>query len=183
MGGAVVAALFVTPVEYVRNKLITESSSTSSARTKDASRGPVDVIRKTIRNGGLSGLWRGVTTTILRDSIGCGFFFVGMNYSQRYFSQNEENPPSRLSVVVSGAIAGMSFWVVGLPLDTMKTWIQNGSAKNLTDALRLSQRNGLANSFVALNRGWQVAYGRGAPSAAISVTVYSTVFDAMSQFP
>jgi ornithine carrier protein len=189
MGGAVNAALFVTPVEFVRNQQIAQADGNSNNRglqKKSISsqyltrvQGPLAVVRSTLRAEGPSGLWRGMTSTILRDSLGCGCFFAVMTYSQQLLSAHQEaesGPPSKSILITSGALAGVSFWLVGLPLDTMKTWIQNGSARNLQHAWDLSQREGVLNSIVSLNRGWQVAYLRGAPSAAITVVTYTSVY-------
>ena len=196
MGGAVNAAFFCTPVEYVRNQQIAHSSTLTTvngdsaaakktAKTKNAGgifsirnqNGPFAVIQRTIQSNGLKGLWRGMASTVLRDSVGCGLFFVGMAYSQEKLTPKDSiDSPQTGVVIFSGAIAGVSFWLWALPIDTMKTWIQNGTARNLSDAICMSQRNGLAQSIPSLFRGWQVAYSRGAPSAAITVLSYSLAF-------
>lgn len=190
MGGAVNAALFVTPVEFVRNQQIAQANGNNNSTLKTSSfssrystrtlQGPLSVVRATLQSDGPAGLWRGMASTILRDSLGCGCFFAVMAYSQQLLSAQQEvesgGPPSKSVLITSGAAAGVAFWVFGLPLDTMKTWIQNGSARNLRHAWEMSQRDGFLRSIVSLNRGWQVAYGRGAPSAAITVTTYSLVY-------
>jgi len=203
MAGAVNAVLFCTPVEYVRNQqiaqIVNHSNPTSTATIRNSGsktsnkynkskgsggifagmnkNGPIAVVRRTIQVNGFSGLWRGATVTVLRDSIGCGFFFSVMAYSQEHlFSTQTTQPPQTLFVILSGALAGVSFWIWALPIDTMKTWIQNGTARNISDAFRISQRNGLMQSIPSLFRGWQVAYSRGAPSAAITVLTYSIAF-------
>ena len=182
MGGAINAAFFCTPVEYVRNQQIIQigSSSSSSSNNRLIPVGPISVIKRTIKSHGITGLWRGAASTVLRDSVGCGFFFVAMAYSQEqltpaHSSQQQQQPPSTSTVVLSGALAGVSFWLWALPVDTMKTWIQNGTATNMRHALEISQRQGFAQSIPSLFRGWQVAYSRGAPSAAITVLTYSLV--------
>lgn len=183
MGGAANAALFCTPVEYVRNQQIAQIETASTQNNLKGSicnksrvfTGPLAVIRTTIQSHGVTGLWRGMTSTILRDSVGCGFFFVAMAYSQERLSSQGTQPPSTPVVIISGALAGVSFWLWALPVDTLKTWIQNGTASNMSHAvLKMSQhRDGLWQSLPSLFRGWQVAYSRGAPSAAITVVTYS----------
>mmetsp|Transcript_25618 Transcript_25618/g.26015 ORF Transcript_25618/g.26015 Transcript_25618/m.26015 type:complete len:346 (+) Transcript_25618:420-1457(+) len=177
MGGAINAALFCTPVEYVRNQQITQIGSISNTtNNRSIPIGPISVIRSTIKSNGVTGLWRGMMSTVLRDSVGCGFFFVAMAYSQKQLTTpHSQQRPSTPVLIMSGALAGVAFWLWALPIDTMKTWIQNGTASSLTHALRLSQRDGLAQSIHPLFRGWQVAYSRGAPSAAITVLTYSLV--------
>jgi hypothetical protein len=141
MGGAVNGALFVTPVEYVRNQLITQQGSSAESQ-KHRLKGPISVIRKTLQSKGVMGLWRGVASTVLRDAGGCGCFFVAMAYAQEKLSPPDQ-PPSSTTVVASGALAGVAFWLWALPIDTMKTWIQSGAAENLKHALEISQRQGM----------------------------------------
>ena len=175
LGGAVNAALFVTPVEYVRNQLISQHGAHG---TDSQLRGPISIIRSTLLGDGIFGLWRGMSSTVLRDSVGCGFFFVAMAYCQKKLAPDEQ--PSNTVVITSGAIAGLAFWLWALPIDTMKTWIQNGTAKNIRHAFELSQSQGFGKRTKSLFRGWQVAYGRGAPSAAITVASYSITYRFLS---
>ena len=186
MGGAVNAALFVTPVEYIRNAQITQMNQSQGVYGRMLKPpGPMQVIKSTILSNGVSGLWRGMASTVLRDSLGCGCFFAALAYTQQLLTQNHKDrrdgPPSNSVLVTSGAVAGVAFWLVGLPLDTMKTWIQNGTARNLQHAWQLAQQEGFMSGISSLNRGWQVAYGRGAPAAAITVTTYSLVYSALSK--
>jgi hypothetical protein len=214
MGGAINAALFCTPVEYVRNQQIVHMGTTTTATSSTtrnitpsigntvADHGPISVIRRTIQSNGIAGLWKGTVSTVLRDSVGCGLFFMTIAYSQQKLmvsplslfssSQHQDGNNSSLSsspsspsssssspttsvIITSGAMAGIAFWLWALPIDTMKTWIQSGRASSMTNAIELLRRNGLRTSVPSLFRGWQVAYGRGAPSAAITVVTYSFV--------
>ena len=168
VGGFINSALFVTPVEYVRNQQI--YNKRGSRRI-----GPIVVIKRTLRSDGIFGFWRGMPGALLRDSVGCGCFFVAMSSSQEFLSPNNDQP-SAMVIAASGALAGLSFWVWSLPIDTMKTWIQNGSAKNLRHAFQLAFKEGFVKGLYILSRGWPVAYGRGAPAAVITVSTYSFAY-------
>ena len=183
MGGAVNGALFVAPVEYVRNNVINASSSAvenvaSKGPSSYARVSPLSVIRNTISRDGFLGLWKGTASTVLRDSMGCGCFFVAMAKTQELLKE-DDGYLSKSSVVLSGATAGVSFWLWALPVDCWKTWIQSGKARDLSHAMELSRKDGL-KSLSLLFRGWQVAYGRGAPAAAITVTTYSLAYRYLS---
>ena len=191
LGGAVNAALFCTPVEYVRNQQITQieghhqHKNTTTATTTTPKRlgttGPLFVIRSTFHQKGLRGLWKGVSSTILRDSIGCGCFFVAMSFTQDELSarrhQQSSSPPSFSNSIISGAAAGVAYWLWALPVDTIKTWIQTGTCSNWRQAIQLAQHYGMSSLF----SGYQVAYVRGVPSAAITVTTYSFVYQWLEQ--
>jgi hypothetical protein len=172
-GGALNAALFVTPVEFIRNQLIAQHTKIANGviMTKPFMKGPLDVLRYTVRTNGVVGLWRGLSITVARDSIGCGFFFAAMHSVQRTLSP--DNTPSMGVTLLSGIAAGLSFWFSTLPLDTLKTWVQNGTAESAREALIESlKRYGTVGTFQQLTRGWQMAFGRGAPSASIMVLSY-----------
>eukprot|EP00557_Chaetoceros_sp_GSL56_P007977 CAMPEP_0176490612 /NCGR_PEP_ID=MMETSP0200_2-20121128/7967_1 /TAXON_ID=947934 /ORGANISM="Chaetoceros sp., Strain GSL56" /LENGTH=56 /DNA_ID=CAMNT_0017887937 /DNA_START=1158 /DNA_END=1325 /DNA_ORIENTATION=- len=54
-----------------------------------------------------------------------------------------------------------------LPLDALKTLVQTGKANSALDTFSLLiQRDGIVKTAAQLYRGWQLAFGRGAPSAA-----------------
>lgn len=188
VAGGVNAALFVTPVEYVRNQLIGQHSrSTAGQKIAKPMTGPLDVIRTTIAKSptGILGLWRGVQVTMARDSIGCGFFFYAMELSQRYLASNNNNnsdgrPPTLGVTICSGAMAGLAYWLAALPLDSVKTWVQSDMAESAVGAVRLSlQDHGPMKTMGRLMSGYQVAYARGIPSAAITVTTYSLCYQAL----
>ena len=218
VGGGVNAALFVTPVEFIRNQLIvahsqpqsvkattsaaaaaaTGTAGSSSARTVMASgalQGPVSVWKQY----GLRGLWKGVGITVARDSIGCGCFFAAMAVCQTLLTptdtttsslggSNNNNgavqpaKPSLAVTVLSGAVAGLAYWVGAMPLDSVKTWVQNGSADSAAAAIRENvAKYGIDGTVRRVLGGWQVAFGRGAPSAAITVATYGTCYSYLEQ--
>lgn len=185
IGGAVNGALFVTPVEFVRNQLIAQHTrlaaqpqSIQLGTSQPRVMGSIDVIRHTIAQHGVSGMWRGVSMTIARDSCGCGCFFLAMASTQQYCKANHLGMSELNINLLSGAMAGLGFWTVALPLDTMKTWIQTGATASAVDALRQSyHQRGLIGTVKQLTRGWQMAFGRGAPSAAITVVTYEYCYN------
>jgi mitochondrial ornithine carrier protein len=172
-GGAINAALFVTPVEYVRNQLIAQHTRIANGIVTDmpVMKGPLDVVKCTLQTKGVAGLWRGLGVTVARDSIGCGFFFGAMHTTQKKLAP--DGNPSLAVTLLSGVSAGLSFWFSTLPLDTLKTWVQNGTATSARGGFSESmKRYGAIGTFQQLTRGWQMAFGRGAPSAAIMVVTY-----------
>jgi hypothetical protein len=181
VGGGVNAALFVTPVEFVRTQLIAQHSKLADGQkvaVKNA--GSWDVIRHTIRQHGFKSLWRGVSWSIYRDALGCGCFFYAMAWTQHQLTIPGEQP-SMAATMVSGGVAGLSFWVVALPLDTIKTWVQSSDLNTKTVSAQSSvekiyRQGGLVDVARQLFRGWQVAYTRGIPSAAITISIYSWAY-------
>jgi len=227
-GGCVNGTAFVSPVEFVRNQQIalhsrvSTAEGTSSEAMRRKMKTPIDIIRQTLRREGILGLWRGTGVTVLRDSLGCGGFFVMNELGRRCLGPHLGGQESKATFLAAGACAGWGvsrvicfdiilllfrwwlysfvsaqssltlspslvlfaqYWAFALPLDTLKAIVQTGGASNAREILSLSiKRDGLARTCTLLLRGWQLAFGRGAPSAAITLTVYSTMFELTSRY-
>mmetsp|Transcript_14114 Transcript_14114/g.30752 ORF Transcript_14114/g.30752 Transcript_14114/m.30752 type:complete len:409 (+) Transcript_14114:43-1269(+) len=209
--GAVNAALFVTPVEFVRNQLIAQQAKMATATATATP--PVgtswSVLQRALLADGIQTLWRGTGITILRDGIGVACFFTTMALSQQFLmsvwpkttadtldnsssdAQQQQLQQSRPKMpfgvtVISGGCAGLAYWVSSLPLDTIKTWIQSADATSarispLRSIQQIYNEVGFLGLVSRLNRGWQVAYFRGIPSSAITITVYSYAYQALER--
>jgi len=224
-GGCVNGTAFVSPVEFVRNQQIalhsraSTAEGTSSEAMRRKMKTPIDIIRQTLRREGILGLWRGTGVTVLRDSLGCGGFFVMNELGKRCLGPHLGGRESKATFLAAGACAGWGvsrvicfdvvlvavflsfctisphitvssslvlfaqYWAFALPLDTLKAIVQTGGASSAREILIVSiERDGLARTCTLLLRGWQLAFGRGAPSAAITLTVYSTLYELTSRY-
>ena len=75
-------------------------------------------------------------------------------------------------------MAGFGYWAISLPLDALKTMVQTGMAKSATGIIStLVRRDGLIGGVSQLYRGWQLAFGRGSPSAAITLSTYAAIYN------
>lgn len=102
--------------------------------------GPLHCVGGVLRTEGLRGLFRGLASTALRDSPGCGVYFAAYELMTR---GNE--PASMLRVLTAGGLAGAVSWVVSYPVDVMKSRLQmdgaNGTERRyrgLVDCFRQS---------------------------------------------
>ncbi len=179
LGGAINAAVFVTPVEFVRNQLIAQHTRASHGIRSDIYfKGPRHVITHTVSTQGVLGLWKGCSMAVTRDALGCGCFFFTFNYLSQRLPQDKTS-----STLVAGAFSGLAFWLAALPLDTVKTWVQNGSATSGTSAVVESvSEHGIVFTARRLCRGYQVALGRGMPAAAVTCTTYDSVYRYLQKY-
>ena len=179
LAGGVNAFFFVTPVEFIRNQLIAQHSRKAEGQQLKSTLTEWEIVRRTLKHHGLPSLWRGATISVTRDALGCGCFFWTMAQTQHMLTPPGE-APSVLATMISGGLSGLAFWVAALPLDTVKTWIQSSDIDAHVSAresiLRVYQEGGYRGLFEQTFRGWQVAYTRGIPSAAITISVYSTAY-------
>ena len=83
--------------------------------------------RKISKNEGITGLYRGGVTTVLRDVPSFASFFVSMDYfrhlSAGFFNVHfDEVGP--ITLLIGGGFSGMICWFVSYPFDVVKTRLQ-----------------------------------------------------------
>ncbi|GLE07377.1 hypothetical protein PINS_up017539 [Pythium insidiosum] len=158
-------AFLVAPVELVRNRLQVQYESNRATRRYH---GTVHCITQVLKQEGFFAFWRGLSTTVLRDSLGVACYFLGFDFAKRHLTASRQlNDTSVL--LAAGAFGGISFWAIALPFDTIKSLIQvdTTQGKNTTfiaTTARLIREHGISHLF----RGWQAAFSRGIPGAAIT---------------
>ncbi|EKU21566.1 hypothetical protein NGA_0360510, partial [Nannochloropsis gaditana CCMP526] len=124
-----VNALVVTPVELVRNRLVVSHGVYS---------GPRDCVGQAWRGGGFRGLWNGLLPTLCRDGPGVGAWFLAFaagkdgllawkKSTKGLRGGKREAGEEKLGVgglLLAGSGAGVAFWTVALPFDTVKSVMQ-----------------------------------------------------------
>lgn len=86
--------------------------------------------------------------------------------------------------LISGSCAGLAFWTLALPIDTIKTIIEQNVIIDSNVIKQIQYIYGIIKNrggFSILFRAWPVAIGRGIPSAAVTLTTFDLVsewFDA-----
>ena len=180
LSGCANALIFVSPVEYVRAQLINQHTRIADGKhlKNGPMNGPWDVVKATLKSNGVFGLWRGAGVTVLRDSIGCGCFFAAFEMGKRQLPQlTGFERDSQVVTIGSGMFAGFGYWAISLPLDALKTLVQSGKATSAFDVFHLLvNRDGVTSAISQLYRGWQLAFGRGIPSAGVTLSTYAGVY-------
>ena len=93
----------VTPVELVRNRLIVQRRAASGG---GGYRGPIDVVQQTLRAEGMSGMWRGQTSTLARDVPGVGAYFATFEAAKSALLALVRVPAARVPICHFIAAAG-----------------------------------------------------------------------------
>lgn len=160
-----VNALLVAPVELVRNRLQVQYENQHASSIY---RGSWHCVTHVVRTEGVLGLWKGLTTTVARDSLGVAFYFLGYDFAKQRLQSSQVLNDS-WALLAAGACGGLSFWAVALPFDTLKSLIQADGRAGKYTGLVASTRHLVREYGVShLFRGWQAAFSRGIPSAAIT---------------
>ncbi|KAK4642040.1 hypothetical protein QC761_506220 [Podospora bellae-mahoneyi] len=102
------------PTEII--KVRSQTSSTSSW----------NVTTQILRQNGVKGLYQAGGVTVLRDSIGYGFYFWGYELSSGWYNSFFGTTPEETTgrALLCGGVAGVLTWASIFPLDVVKTRMQ-----------------------------------------------------------
>ena len=162
-------AVVVSPVELVRNRLMVERLDHVGSRRST----PVAVVRRVLATNTVLGMWRGLTPTVLRDGPGVGAYFAAFEGTRRavasLYGDAYATKPS--VILLGGAVGGIAFWTVGLPMDAIKSVLQTSEGTGISQVVRVIHR---LNGVRGLYKGLSVAISRGIPSAAVTFYVQAS---------
>jgi solute carrier family 25 carnitine/acylcarnitine transporter 20/29 len=184
----------VSPVELVRTRIILENKTANSNQLYSI----YECVKNIKSEKGLFGLWRGIIPTIIRDGPGVGFYMFSFRYFKNYFSSfislkrhEFNNNNTWLIKICAGSLAGISFWIWALPMDTIKTLIESEKTvvgkmqsnvsfiekyfKPVQLTVQKLMANGVYNGIKKLYNAWPLAISRGIPSAAVTLTTFDVV--------
>ncbi|KZT07139.1 mitochondrial carrier [Laetiporus sulphureus 93-53] len=124
-GSGIIATLITAPTELIKTQQQIFQSSASYSALPRRPLTARDVALQIFRTHGLSGLYRGITATALRD-IGYGTYFGAYEATMRYWPRapGQETAPW-YAQLLAGALAGIAGWVVTFPFDVVKTRVQS----------------------------------------------------------
>jgi solute carrier family 25 (mitochondrial carnitine/acylcarnitine transporter), member 20/29 len=183
LSGAIAGSLnaaIVSPVELLRTRHILSATKASYST----------IFRSLLIERGFLGLFKGLIPTIFRDGPGVGVYFLTFdlcksNLLEAYLSksprQSETVLPSNSTLLtiklLSASCAGIAFWTVALPIDTIKTIYESANIGGdmVCQSRWLLRTIKEGGGISMLFRAWPVAMGRGIPSAAITLTTFDIV--------
>ncbi|XP_010549336.1 PREDICTED: mitochondrial arginine transporter BAC1 [Tarenaya hassleriana] len=144
-GGAMISFV-LCPSELVKCRMQIQGTDSLVLNSRRYS-GSLDCAIQTVKNDGVTGIFRGGSATFLRECFGNATFFVVYEYARYHIHSKLENSSLKDSNlvdmgvgVVTGGLGGIACWSAVLPLDVAKTIIQTSPDKT-------SPRN----PFVVLN--------------------------------
>ncbi|XP_023175670.1 solute carrier family 25 member 40 [Drosophila hydei] len=168
------AVTFVSPIELVRTKM--QSQRLSYAQV-------LQFVRNIIAMQGITGLWRGLPPTILRDVPFSGIYWPAYEYLKICFSKCGEEPSFGFSFV-AGVLAGSVAALVTCPFDVIKTHEQiefgerviftDSPSKELSKQSTYSRLAGIYRLFGmrGLFAGYVPRLCKVAPACAIMISTF-----------
>ncbi|TPX37742.1 hypothetical protein SmJEL517_g00600 [Synchytrium microbalum] len=178
--GITEAILIVTPTETIKTKLIDDAN-----RQTPKYRGLVHGIRTIVAEEGIGGIYRGVTSVILRQSanqaVRLSVYGVLKEAVQDRYpvdAKTGKNLVPWYTTFGMGAIAGTITVYTTMPLDVMKTRMQGLDAKRLyKNSLHCMYRVVVDDGFFALWKGAVPRLGRLVLSGGIIFSVYEVTLN------
>ncbi|PSC75329.1 low-CO2-inducible chloroplast envelope [Micractinium conductrix] len=185
-GAAGLAGSIVScPSEHVRTKMMLQRRAQLAAQMGlkiqglETYTGSVNCATHIFKNHGLKGLYRGMTSTVLRDIVGYAWFFYGYEATMHALAgPNKTKADLDLwQVMAAGVMAGFGLWGSMFPIDTIKSKMQGDSLsnpqyRNTMDCVRQSVA---VEGTKGLFRGFSAAMYRAVPvNAGIFLAVEGT---------
>ena len=117
--------LITSPAELIKTQQqLMQAAASHSGTLNTGDLSAYAVTRRILREYGVRGLFRGITSTALRD-IGYGTYFGAYEATVRYWprtpAQQTSGATPWLATLVAGGLAGIAGWVVTFPFDVIKT--------------------------------------------------------------
>ncbi|CUS23863.1 LAQU0S12e01728g1_1 [Lachancea quebecensis] len=149
LAGGIANSFLASPIEHVRIRLQTQTSSGTAASFK----GPLDCIRKLNSNGVLM---RGLTPTVVREAQGCATYFLtyeALVANEVYKGLKRSDVPA-WKLCMFGAISGVTLWLTVYPIDVVKSIMQTD---NLQSPVHGRNPITVAKNMYA-QHGWRVFF-------------------------
>uniref|UniRef100_A0A7E4V9N7 Mitochondrial carnitine/acylcarnitine carrier protein n=1 Tax=Panagrellus redivivus TaxID=6233 RepID=A0A7E4V9N7_PANRE len=120
IAGALTAAVMV-PGERIKCILQVQSMGHSTVKYD----GPIDVVKKLYKEGGIRSIYRGTAATLIRDIPASAAYLSVYEYLKKLFTGgNKDQKLSPLATLGAGGFAGIANWAVCIPADVVKSRLQ-----------------------------------------------------------
>lgn len=177
--GAFFSSLTLCPTELVKCRL--QAMREVCARVGEArpNIGPWNLTRDILRMEGVPGLYRGLSSTFVREMPGYFFFFGGYEFTRNLLTPEGKTKDDigLLRTTVAGGVGGTCLWVVIFPADVVKSRIQvAGSTEPMLSVLTTILKK---EGFRALYKGLGPTLIRTFPACGALFVTYEWVKKAL----
>ncbi|XP_058793813.1 mitochondrial ornithine transporter 1 isoform X2 [Phymastichus coffea] len=172
------SSLTLCPTELIKCKLQAMREVQNQQIAKGAKVefiGPWTLTRQILKESGIPGLFRGLTSTIAREMPGYFFFFGGYELTRELLAKpgQSRDEIGWQKTMVAGAVGGSILWLVIFPADVVKSRIQ---VQNLrTPAIVIAKEIVKKEGVSALYNGLKPTLIRTVPATATLFLTYEYV--------
>ncbi|KAF8319187.1 mitochondrial carrier domain-containing protein [Cantharellus anzutake] len=161
---AIPTTLVAAPAERIKVVLQVQGQGTAAT----AYNGPIAAVRGLYKEGGLKSIFRGSGATLVRDGPGSAAYFVTYEECKKALTPAGSDP-SQLNlgaVIVSGGMAGVAMWSLGIPPDVIKSRIQSAPQGTYSGFIDCARKTIAQDGVMALFKGFGPAMARAFPANA-----------------
>ncbi|KAH8366280.1 hypothetical protein KR200_000337 [Drosophila serrata] len=116
------STLVMAPGERIKVLLQTQEATGGQRKYN----GMIDCAGKLYKEGGVRSVFKGSCATMLRDLPANGLYFLVYEYIQDVAkSTSPTGQISTASTILAGGVAGMAYWIFGMPADVLKSRLQS----------------------------------------------------------
>ncbi|EDW87438.1 congested-like trachea protein [Drosophila teissieri] len=116
------STLIMAPGERIKVLLQTQQGQGGQRKYT----GMIDCAGKLYKEGGLRSVFKGSCATMLRDLPANGLYFLVYEALQDVAkAKSETGQISTASTIFAGGVAGMAYWILGMPADVLKSRLQS----------------------------------------------------------
>jgi len=175
-------ASIAIPAEHLRIRMQIQKSDGVTALQYRSS---MDCARQIYRAHGIQGIFKGTNITLMRESLSVGLYFLTYEAVLRRLLKpgQERSELGAAKLMGAGALAGYAFWIVGFPLDLLKTKIQTDNLSNPTykSIIQCAKRTHEQGGIAGFYRGMLPCILRAGPVNAGCFLAYETMLTYLTQ--
>ncbi|CAO3618646.1 unnamed protein product [Mucor fragilis] len=175
LAGGITVSFVATPVEQIKARLQVQYDAKSKTYS-----GPIDCIRKVVRNNGVFGLWQGLTPTMLFRS----WFFVFWSSYEVFTTQLKKTSLTDGSVTfIAGGLSATAFWIGAFPSDMVKNRYMTQpdvSPKKFPTPTSVARYVYQTEGLKGFYRGFLPSFLRAFPTNASAVFMFEFVMKLLS---
>ncbi|CAH1113446.1 unnamed protein product [Psylliodes chrysocephalus] len=170
------AILAVTPMETIKVKFINDQRS-----AQPQYRGLVHGLGVIVKTQGVSGLYKGVIATIIKQGTNQATRFWVMETCKMHYRGGDPNKSiPKPWIALFGALAGLASVYVNNPIDVVKTRMQGLEAHKYKNTLHCLISVGRNEGPLAYYKGSIPRLSRVVFDVAITFTIYETIMDILN---
>ena len=160
---------------YRKYKLSQFCFTGSLSTSGEVYEGTMHCLRDILRHHGVRGCYQGMCATMMREFPGFAVYITSYEYLCDKLTPDGVNTPVSL-VLVAGGLSGMTSWMLNIPLDIIKTRLQedNPSNRKYAGFLDCAKQSVRENSWKVFYRGLPIVCLRAFVINAATFAVYST---------
>lgn len=162
-----VEGLVYTPIDLVKTRCQVQYG-------RQVELTPIKAARLLVsKHGVMKGLFAGIGPTLVRDSLGnMAYFGVYEVTKQSLIRARGLEKGDTLTFIAGGGCAGVAYWLLIFPIDTVKSIVQSGESKGKQGASQIAGDLYKSKGTAAFYRGLAPALLRAFPACATTFTSF-----------